>query len=383
MTVIEAPVTGRSTGARGVARRLSTRFAPSRVLDAVELLATPHGLDRYLELVNPMLTVREMRARVVAAERHTADSVTLTLRPTRQWRGFRSGQYVQIAIDVDGVRRTRCYSPAGSEHRADGCIEITVKAHDDGVVSQYLYQHAAPGLVFGLSAAQGTFHLPAQRPDKVLLISGGSGITPVMSILRTLCDEGYAGELAFVHYARSAESVCYRDELRDLAAAHSNVRVAFAFTRAAGGELTGRFDPSHLKTVAPWYADAQTFLCGPQALMSEVRRHYDDLAVTDALHTEEFVLTPVAAVPGEASGTLTFARSDAAAANSGATLLEQAEAAGLTPEYGCRMGICFSCTAIKTAGCTRNIRTGDLDADPDTEIQLCVNVPVGDVTLDV
>ena len=362
--------------------RRSRRFAPSRVLDAVELLATPHGLDRYLELVNPMLTVREMRARVESVERRTPDSVTLTLRPTRQWRGFRAGQYVQIAIDIDGVRRTRCYSPAGSEHRADGCLEITVKAHDGGLVSQHLYAHAAPGLVLGLSAAQGSFHLPESRPGKILLVSGGSGITPVMAMLRTLCDEGYSGEIAFVHYARSAESVCYRDELRELAAAHPNVRVSLAYTRAKGGDLDGHFEPAHLRAVAPWYREAQTFLCGPPALMTAVRRHYGD-GLGEQLHTEEFTLTPLAAVPGEATGTLTFARSDTAAANSGATLLEQAEAAGLTPEYGCRMGICFSCTAIKTAGCTRNIRTGDLDADPDTEIQLCVNVPVGDVTLDV
>src|SRR5690242_8087656 len=101
------------------------RFSPLATLEA---LATPHGVDRYLELVHPMLTVRELRAVVTDVERATADTVTLTLRPTRQWRGFQAGQYVQITVEIDGVRRTRCYSPACSQHRPDGRIELTIKA---------------------------------------------------------------------------------------------------------------------------------------------------------------------------------------------------------------------------------------------------------------
>jgi ferredoxin-NADP reductase len=366
--------------------RALRRLAPARVLDAVELLATPHGLDRYLELVNPMLTVRELRARVIRAERHTGDSVTLTLRPTRQWRGFQAGQFVQLAVDIDGVRRTRCYSPACSQHRADGCIELTVKAHEGGVVSQFLYANATPGLVVGLTPADGTFRLPDQRPAKVLLISGGSGVTPVMSMLRTLCDEDFAGEVSFLHYARGEDSVSYRDELRELAAAHPNVTVAFGYTRADGGDVPGHFTASHLQAVAPWYRDAEAFVCGPAGLMTTVQEHFDEIGLADRLHTEAFTLTTsttaASTTAAEATGTLTFARSDSVAENSGATLLEQAEAAGLNPDYGCRMGICFTCTTIKTSGCTRNIRTGDIDADPDSEIQLCINVPVGDVTLD-
>ena len=91
--------------ARSTRRRLSP-------LALFEALATPHGVDRYLELVNPMLTVRDLRAEVTDVRRSTADTVTLTLRPTRQWRGFHAGQFVQITVEIDGVRRTRCYSPA-------------------------------------------------------------------------------------------------------------------------------------------------------------------------------------------------------------------------------------------------------------------------------
>ena len=207
-----------------------TTFArsPLRLLEA---LATPHGIDRYLELVSPMLTVRELRAEVTDVHRSTADSVTLTLRPTRQWRGFRAGQFVQLTVEIDGVRRTRCYSPSCSQYRSDGRIEITVKAHPEGLVSQYLHANARPGLVVGLSQADGTFCLPDERPERSLLVSGGSGITPVLSMLRTLCDEGYAGEIVFLHYAYTAADVAHGAELQSLAAAHDNVRVVLVLHR--------------------------------------------------------------------------------------------------------------------------------------------------------
>jgi stearoyl-CoA 9-desaturase NADPH oxidoreductase len=360
-------------------RPIHQRFSPLRLFEA---LATPHGVDRYLELVNPMLTMRDLRAEVTEVHRSTADTVTLTLRPTRRWRGFLAGQFVQVTVEIDGVRRTRCYSPACSQYRDDGRIELTIRAHPEGIVSQYLHTSAAPGLVVGLAQADGTFQLPQERPGRVLFISGGSGITPVLSMLRTLCDEDYVGQVAFLHYGYTEHDVAYRDELVALAARHDNVRLVLAYTGQADGDLHGYFGQEHLEAVAPWHADAETFLCGPPGLMTSVRSLYAERGLAGHLHFEDFAPAPVVA-DGEATGSVTFERSGRSAENSGTTLLAQAEAAGLTPEYGCRMGICFSCTKIKTSGCTRNIRTGATDADPDTEIQLCISVPVGDVALDL
>ena len=351
-------------------------------LSIAEALATPHGVDRYLELVHPMLTVRELRAVVTDVERSTDDSVTLTLRPTRQWQGFAAGQFVQIAVDIDGVRRTRCYSPSCSQYRADGRIEITVKAHPEGLVSRYLHANARPGLVLGLSQADGVFTLPAPRPERILLISGGSGITPVLSMLRTLVEENHQGEIVFLHYSFTAADVAHRDELRRIAAAHSNVRLVLAYTRQTeGGDLHGLFDETHLAEAAPWYADAQTFLCGPPGLMATIREHFAAKGIEDSLHTEEFTPSVIAPAEGDATGQVRFG--DTVVENSGATLLEQAEAAGLTPEFGCRMGICFTCTKVKTSGCTRNVLNGELHTDPDTEVQLCISAPIGDVAIDL
>lgn len=364
------------------------------LIKLVEAMATPHAVDRYLELVAPMATVRELRAEVTSVHRTTADSITLTLRPTRQWAGFAAGQFVQIGVVIDGVRHTRCYSPCDAQSRADGRIELTVKAHPGGLVSRHLHEHARKGLVVDLSQAAGDFRLPDERPDKVLFISGGSGITPVLSMLRTLAEEGFAGPITFLHYANREADVAQLAELRRIADERPNVRLVLAYTAAAdpdagagvadadaGGDLRGHFGPEHLDAAAPWHATAQTYLCGPPGLMKSVAALYAERELADRLHTEDFA--PAVAVDENATGELSFAVARRAAQNSGASILEQAEAAGLAPAHGCRMGICFSCTAVKRSGCTRNILTGELASDPDQQIQLCVNVPVGDVSIEI
>src|SRR5208282_3684239 len=224
-------------------RRLGHRLLHSRLLNA---LTYPHGMDRYVELVRPLALARDVRAEVTAVRWQTPKSVTLTLRPNANWRGFRAGQFAGVSIEVDGVRLTRPYSPAGSEHAPGGTLELTVSTHPQGRVSRHLREQARPGMIVGLTQAQGEFVLPQPRPGRVLLISGGSGITPVMAMLRTLCDEGYAGEIGFLNYSRTRCAALYDAELRRLALRHRGLRVARGFTRTRGSQLSGRFSREHL-----------------------------------------------------------------------------------------------------------------------------------------
>ena len=357
------------------------RVLGSRVLAA---MTTPHGVDRYLELFNPIWSVNEVRAEITAVRRPTADSVTLTLRPNGNWQGFRAGQFVRLTVEIDGVRRTRCYSPANSVHAADGKIELSAKAHAGGFVSRFLRDAARPGMVVTLSQADGSFALPEQRPERVLLISGGSGITPVMAMLRTLCDEGYTGRITFLHYCNAARDLIYAEELAAIAASHPNVELLRAFTEAEQcGELQGLFHREQLATAVPDYAEASTFLCGPPGMMKAVQQLWAEDGLSERLHLENFTAAPVVIDSAHAEGEVRFARSERLAANSGATLLDQAEAAGLRPEAGCRMGICHTCTCRKLSGRVRDTRTGQLGDEGEEDIQICVSVPVGTVTLDV
>src|SRR5574337_46010 len=350
-----------------------TQTLAQRVLRSslVGVLTGPHGVDRYTELVSPTWTSSEGRAKVVAVRRSTPRSVTLILQPNAAFAGFRAGQHLNLTVDIDGRRRTRCYSPANAEHQR--LIELTIGLHDGGLVSTHLYRSARPGMVVGLGNAGGDFVLPDTRPGRILLISGGSGITPVMSMLRTLHAEGYAtqdGEVAFIHYARSRAEASYYDVL----AAMPGVRVLHGFTRSAqAGDLSGYFNAEHLEAAMP--SPGAVYVCGPPGLVEAVREHSDNAVA------ESFV-PPTPTRPAHPSGgRVGFADSGVSVTDDGLPLLAQAESAGLQPASGCRMGICHSCTCRKSSGTVRNLITGAVSTGEAEDTQICVSVPLGDVEI--
>jgi len=190
-----------------------------QVIRALDAAAAPHGIDRYIELVSPTWSTTEVRGRILGVVRQTSNTVTLTIEANRNWRGFAAGQYTQLTVEIDGVRHTRCYSMATSATAPGRRFELTVKAHPNGLVSNYLVSRARPGMVVGLTPAQGDFTLPDRRPDRIMLISGGSGITPVLSMLRTLGAEGHAGRVTFVHYCLTGGDLTYGPELDEIGGA--------------------------------------------------------------------------------------------------------------------------------------------------------------------
>jgi ferredoxin-NADP reductase len=371
-----------------VSMTITERILGSRTLAA---LTSPHGVDRYLELVNPMWAATEVRARVVDITRETSGEhpvATLTLQPTSTWRGHRAGQYVQVGVEINGARRTtRCFSISSAESDPGEQFSITVRAHDEAKpgqqrVSRFLVREAKPGQILHLSQAQGEFTLtesPATPTNNhLLMISGGSGITPVMSQVRTLLRDGYDGranrKVTFVHYARSEDDLIFAEELRRLQFEDNHVDVHLKF----GDDV---FSEASLARLVPAYRDTDTWACGPAPMMSLVAEAYAD---SPRLRTEFFKVSTTTAIDGDsADGEIAFNRAGKTAPNSGASLLEQAEAMGLTPEYGCRMGICFSCVSRKTEGTVRNVLTGEESSLPDEDVRICVSAPVGSCSVDL
>jgi ferredoxin-NADP reductase len=349
---------------------------------AVSALTSPHGVDRYLELVNPMWAAHEVRARLV--EIHLEVDVpgeppvaTLTFQPTSTWRGHRPGQYVQLSVDVPGARRlTRCFTVSSAGSRPGERFTITMRANPDGEVSRYLVEQARPGQVVHLSQAAGDFVLPDHVPEHVLFITGGSGITPAMAMLRSLLLRTHRGRVTFVHYARSPQHQIFRAELEQIATAGYGVDLHLIHPEQGGRN----FSPMELERIVPGFHDVDTWLCGPPGLVEAVRPAYEADGPNARLRVEYFKPPRASGVAG---GRLSFDRSGLAADNSGTTILEQAEAAGLAPTFGCRMGICFSCTATKSEGTVRNVLTGETSDRPDEEIRICVSTPEGDCAVDL
>ncbi|MES1926402.1 ferredoxin reductase [Salinisphaera sp. T31B1] len=340
----------------------------------VGAMASPLSVDDYLSLIDRRLSLSEPRGRVVGVARQTADSVTLSIEPNDNWAGHLSGQHVLLGVDLNGTRHSRCFSIVSVP--GEPLIEITVKRNGDGRVSNFLVDHAARGQLVYLSAAQGTFVPEGPLPARALLLSAGSGITPVMGWLRDWVARGACGEVVFVHYARSRDEMIYADELEDLAARHSGLSLKTVFTAADGQRL----DAQALEAMVPDIDQRTAWVCGPTGFM-DVAEAAIGARSRAPLYREQFAATRREVAHGE--GAVRFIRSDIAASGEQGSLLEVAEGAGLKPAYGCRMGVCHACKCRVAEGRVRDLRTNRTRDVRDTDIQLCIHAAAGDVTVEL
>ena len=346
-----------------------------------EALATPLVPEDYLDLIDPMRSGADLRGRIVEIRPETADAATVVIRPGRGWLGHVPGQYIRIGVDIDGVRHWRAYSLT---HRADGspaagipagCIAITTKAIPEGKVSTHLVRDARPGTIVRLDQATGDFTLTTPAPAKVLFLTAGSGITPVMGMLRNHLEE--LSDVAHVHCAPSAGDVIFHRELTEH---HASGRLDL---RLNLDDEHGVLDLVNLETLVPDWRERETGLCGPTALLDAAENHWADAGVPDRLHVERF--RPSVVEPGE-GGTVSFGSSGVTVDADGSTpILDAGEDAGLIMPSGCRMGICFGCVLPMRSGAVRDLRTGDVtvhESDEPLPIQTCINAVAGSCEID-
>jgi len=340
-------------------------------------ITTPLLPDDYLKLANPLWSARELRGRVVEVRRETEDSATLVIKPGWGFSfGYRPGQYIGIGLLVDGRWRWRSYSLTSSPVKGSRTITITVKAMPEGFLSTHLVGGVAPGTIVRLAAPQGNFVMPDPAPAKVLFITGGSGITPVMSMLRTLTRRDQITDVVHLHSAPTESDVLFGTELADLERRHDGYRLRLRATRTEG-----RLDLSRLDDEVPDWRERQVWACGPEGMLDSAERAWSAAGLAEMLHLERFAVSKAAA-HGQ-GGTVEFARSGKTIAVDAATpLMDAGENAGVRMPFGCRMGICQSCVVGLLDGHVRDLRTG-VEHEPGTRIQTCVSAASGDCTLDV
>lgn len=337
------------------------------------MVTTPLLPSDYLDLVSPLRAGADLRGRIEAVHPETGDAATIVIKPGRGWRGHTAGQYVRIGVDVDGVRLWRAYSLTSPTHRQDGRVTITVKAIPDGKVSNHLVRRAKPGTLIQLDQPTGDFVLPQAKPAKVLYLTAGSGITPVMGMLRD-SEFDSSDDVVMVHSAPRPQDVIFRSELHGLVA-DEKLRLTEVHT-----DTDGMLDIARLDALVPDWAERETWACGPAGLLDAAEEHWAAHGVRERLHTERFRPGIVVAGDGDGEGgEVTFSASGKTVDADGATpLLDIGEEAGVLMPSGCRMGICFGCVTPLKSGAVRDLRTGEItEAEPGVLIQTCVSAAAG------
>lgn len=360
-----------------LARCLARPLQPLRGLCAGGWLREA-DVDLCLRLLHPMLSLNRIHARVETRRWVADDMLALTLRCNGNARGWRTGQHVQLYLQQDGVRHGRSYSLV--DVAEDGSIELAIKRQPGGRLSNVLLDHLEVGQVVELGAAFGELHWPTDD-ESVLLVAAGSGITPLLGLLRSALAGGFSAPVTLLHQVRRREQRAFVDELQALAACHGNLQLRWAVSAdgAQAGEWSGRVCAEQLAELPGQHL----LTCGPRGFVEHVCDWWQ-VAHRGNAQWESFSPLTALAVGDARDVRLGFARSaQQVSGNSQQSLLEQAEAHGLRPAHGCRQGVCTSCTCTLLAGTVRDLRSGALFAEPGQPIRLCISAPHGDVEVDL
>ena len=349
------------------------------VRTALGRVTTPLLPDDYLKLINPLWSARELRGRIVEVRSEARDSATLVIKPGWGFSfDYQPGQYIGIGVLVDGRWRWRSYSLT-SVPRSSGArtVTITVKAMPEGFLSTHLVGGVRPGTVVRLAAPRGDFIMPDPPPSSVLFLTAGSGITPVMSMLRTMLRRNQIGEsnVVHLHSAPTHDDALFAAELAELERTHPGYRLIARATR-----VQGRLELNRIADEVPDWRERQTWICGPESMIDGAEKHWAAHGVADRLHSERFAA--VRTVDRRHGGVVTFARSGRTlTADSATSLMEAGEQAGILMPFGCRMGICHTCVVGLVQGRVRDMRTG-AEHEPGSRVQTCISAASGDCVLD-
>lgn len=362
-------------------------------------------------------SVDNMTVRCVQIIQETTDVKTFRFRaePTRLF-DYKPGQFVTLKLDIDGKPVNRSYSISSSPSRPH-ILEVTVKrvppaqeGMPPGLVSNWLHDHLTVDQTLDIQGPFGHFNCIDHPTDNYLLVSAGSGITPMMSMVQWLCDTGSTAKIVFIHSARTPEDLIFRQRLELLASQNPNLELAWTLTRPTTGSAwagyRGRLGEILLKAIVPDYTHFTTFVCGPQGFMGSTKSLFEGLDFPMQHYFEESfggskasrqasppIKSQTAAVTTQPPSSLkdtdkpmvVFADSNREiSCDREDSLLDVAEQAGIDLTSGCRMGSCGVCKHQLLAGDVEyDDEPGGLsDSDrKNGQVLVCVARPVGRVVL--
>lgn len=335
--------------------------------------------------IKPQWRADRVRSKIVTVRHESADMYSLIIKPGKAFEMFLAGQYIELTVMKDGAWISRYFSVSSSPSYFEqtGLIEISIRVQDKGRITPWLNTALSKGSVVNLSQAKGQFILPDHHNHDLLMIAGGSGITPIRSMIQQLIRSANTTKrnVTLMFYARSSEHFLFEKELKAMADDANWLSIAFI-----NSDQSGFFTEQHLFDACPEALEREVYICGPSPMITSSRKTLKESGFKqDQIHYEFFGPEPVEnAQTGSAN--ILFKKSNtqiSVAESNQKTLLDLAEEQNTNPVSGCRMGVCHQCICQKKSGVVYNQKTQQYSDTGHQEIQLCISVPVGDVVLDL
>jgi len=337
----------------------------------------------------------------VRDETHDVKSFLFRTRAPHLFR-YQPGQFITLELEIGGETVNRCYTLSSPPTRPD-TVSITVKRQPGGAVSNWLHDNLKPGVAIKVLGATGDFSCARHPAAKYLFLSGGSGVTPLMSMARTHYDLGDAQDIVFAHSARSPRDIIFRRELAAMEAGMAHFRTAFICEKPVDGDPwdghTGYLTLPMLRLIARDFMHREVFCCGPAAYMAAVRtllsgagfnmQHYheESFSFGETAEPEAALPAPVAAPVASAEGgfKVEFTKSgQTVVCGPDQFILDAAKAAGMRLPFSCAKGMCGTCKSKKISGEVvmthqGGIRQREIDQGM---ILPCCSKPLSDVVLE-
>lgn len=336
------------------------------------------SFDFFAAHVDPLWTRRRLRLEVSALNKVDGDILSLRLRSFHALPAAPAGTHVEISAVIDGVRQRRTYTPLWmSEHE----LELGIKKIADGRFSSWVHDTLKVGDHLEIERIYGTSpFLQLSGRAAPVLIAGGSGMTLAMALLHEWAATSAQRPIHLIQYARTATELAYLDALAELQTQIPALHTHLALTREPDLEsaLQGHFCAQHWQTLQ-LDTDSPVIVCGPAGLVDGVAQVLTDIDHQGGLYREAYHRPLIAASSGAPVSVQLGARQ--LSVSSQETLLESLEQAGLQPKYGCRQGICMSCTCHKVQGRVQNAIDGSISDDDEEDIRLCISRPLTDIEL--
>ncbi|MBY4609068.1 2Fe-2S iron-sulfur cluster binding domain-containing protein [Rhizobium sp. 9T] len=330
----------------------------------------------------------------VQQETHDVKTFTFASRDGKRF-AFKAGQYFLFDLEHNGEAESRCYSISSSPHRTNA-FSVTVKRVPGGKISNWLHDTLVAGASVKANGPLGHF-VRSGKGQKLLLLSGGSGITPVMSILREIADSCEPADVVFMHAARTPQDLIFRDEFACIARRVKGLRLHFLPETVVGEAswpgLTGRISAEYMRLAVPDIADRTVMCCGPAPFMAAARRIAGELGVPTSNYVEESFDAAVIDEPEipavqEAAAKVfqvTFSKQARNIDVSGdQSVLSCAKKSGVRIPSSCANGVCGTCKSKLTSGTVdMNHNGGIRQREIDAGFFLpCCSKPLSDLVIE-
>lgn len=380
----------------------SLRAAMHAAIGRIGACFAPFGLselalDDALTALNPLWSLNRSYARVVQRQLQTPSSCSLVLRVGTSFKGMRSGQHVMLGVQINGVWQRRAYSPHWVNRRKR-LLAVTVQRQAQGLVSNWIHDHVQLGEVVELSQAAGDFVLPDPLPQQLLMIAGGSGITPLRAMLDELRHTAAATAVTLIYFAPQRSERIFADALESMSSAWSNFRY-LPIDRARAvqpqpqlepvADRSGALSRTLLDRALPGWTATAAYCCGPRDLMDAARQIWRSAGAIERLHLESFapLHIPAAGWDAEPARYQVRVKRDCQDASFESdpqlSLLQAAERRGLSLPHGCRQGICHSCSCKLNSGAVLDLQTGQRHQGQGQYIRVCMTTALTDLSLEI